>query len=311
MRCETTRFRLDRCAAFPKVQPKNLGFTLIELLVVIAIIAILAALLLPALSQAKERARRIECIGNEKQLTLTWEMYAGDNNDHLVANGSIPDPRPGGDPNSKLWVQGAYYYSDTNSALIYSPEYALFAAYVYASTIYHCPSDATDFMVNGQPFPRLRSYALNLFMGTVNMSISPFGNPSSIHIFQKSSGITDPSRYFTFQDVYPKSICAPNFPVAMWNADNDVMALYPFLDHNKGGVVSFADGHAEWHRWHDYRTLHPISQTFADFHRHDDYMPNNPDIEWLKYHATYLTGSPVLTLPGGLGSSGPGLPTAP
>ncbi len=135
-----------------------------------------------------------------------------------------------------------YYYPDTNSALIYSPEYALFASYVYASTIYHCPSDATDFMVNGQPFPRLRSYALNLFMGTVNLSVSPFGNPSSIHIFQKSSGITEPSRYFTFQDVNPKSICAPNFPVAMWNPENDVMALYPFLDHNSGGVVSFADG---------------------------------------------------------------------
>jgi prepilin-type N-terminal cleavage/methylation domain-containing protein/prepilin-type processing-associated H-X9-DG protein len=277
--------------------PPRTGFTLIELLVVIAIIAILAALLLPALSQAKERARRIECIGNEKQLNLTWELYAGDNNDHLVPNGQTPTR--GGDPNLKMWVQGSYAYPDTNSALLYSSTYALFANYVYASAIYRCPSDVPYVITNGINAPKFRSYSLNGFMGSAGSWISAFGNPSSIHLFEKSTDIIEPSRFFTFQDVYYKSICSPIFMVAMWDADNDVMANYPFIDHNNGGVVSFADGHAEWHRWHDPRTLSPAS---LDYHAHDDYMPYNADIEWLKYHATYLTGSPNET--GTLGTVG-------
>jgi prepilin-type N-terminal cleavage/methylation domain-containing protein/prepilin-type processing-associated H-X9-DG protein len=282
------------------------AFTLIELLVVIAIIAILASMLLPALSQAKERARRIQCIGNEKQLAVTWMMYAGDNSDHLVANSKTLIP--GGDPNSKIWVQGSFYYGDTNSALLYSPDFALFAPYVFTTMIYRCPSDSPTFNVNGQSFPKLRSYGLNGFMGWVDVWDNGFGSQSSLRVFEKSTAVTEPSRFFTFQDVYAKSICTPFFGVAMWDVSDNSFYNYPFIDHNKGGVVSFADGHVEWHRWLDPRTLSPTS---IDFHAHSDSSPNNPDIEWLKYHATILTGSPNLTLPGGLGGSGPGMPTAP
>jgi prepilin-type N-terminal cleavage/methylation domain-containing protein/prepilin-type processing-associated H-X9-DG protein len=295
MEIDSTTFRSFRRGI---LQRKTLtAFTLIELLVVIAIIAILAAMLLPALSQAKERARRIQCISNEKQLALTWVMYAGDNNDHLVANGQTPTR--GGDPNLKMWVQGSYAYPDTNSALIYSSEYALFASYVSASAIYHCPSDAPSVTLNGITAFKFRSYSLNVFMGYAGVWPGTLGDQSALRLFEKSADINEPSRFFTFQDVYNKSICSPIFMVAMWDANNDVMANYPFVDHNQGGVVSFADGHAEWHRWQDPRTLSPAS--FA-YHAHSDYMPNNPDIEWLKYHATILAGS--ATHPGGLLGSG-------
>jgi prepilin-type processing-associated H-X9-DG protein len=262
-------------------------------------------MLLPALSQAKERARRIQCIGNEKQLAVTWVMYAGDNNDHLVANSKAVTA--GGDQNFKTWVQGSYFYNDTNNALLYSSDYALFAPYVYASTIYHCPSDVSDFFINGQSVPKLRSYALNAFMGWTGAWINSFGSQTACRVFEKTTDVIEPSRFFTFQDVYPKSICAACFGVAMWDSAQDSIFNYPFIDHNRGGVVSFADGHVEWHRWQDPRTLSPTS---FDFHAHSDSSPNNPDIEWLKYHATILTGSPNLTLPGGLGGSGPGMPTA-
>jgi prepilin-type N-terminal cleavage/methylation domain-containing protein/prepilin-type processing-associated H-X9-DG protein len=305
MKRESVRFRLACYAGHRKLQPVNWGFTLIELLVVIAIIAILAALLLPALSQAKERAKRIECISNEKQLTVTWAMYTGDNNDHLVSNSQCP---AGGDPNAKLWVQGSFYFPDTNSALLYSSDYALFAPYIYSSHVYHCPSDVYDIDVNGQQVPKLRSYGLNVFMGMTDLmsGTGRFGNLSALVKFEKSSQITQPSRFFTFQDEYPQSICWPYFGVTMGDPGTEVFYNYPSIAHNKGGVVSFADGHADWHRWHDPRTLAPTS---INFHGHGDASIGNADIVWLRYHATLVTGDPTPTLT--LTFNGPGGPYAP
>jgi len=269
------------------------GFTLIELLVVIAIIAILAAMLVPILSRAKERARRIQCISNEKQLALAWAMYPSDNNDHLVANSKTY--MGGGNLTLKTWVQGALYgYHDTNPALLWSSDYALFAIYINASTIYHCPTDVPEVIYGGQTYPKLRSYSLNAFMGWTGDWPENLPGSPTCRIFEKSTDVIEPSRFFTFQDVYPKSICAPFFGVAMWSED-DFMYNYPFIDHNKGGIVSFADSRVEWHRWRDPRTLSPAS---LGYHGHSDSLPNNPDIEWLKYHATIGT-SPERTLPPG------------
>jgi prepilin-type N-terminal cleavage/methylation domain-containing protein/prepilin-type processing-associated H-X9-DG protein len=279
----------------------NIAFTLIELLVVIAIIGVLAALLLPALSQAKEKARRTQCISNEKQLALTWAMYSGDNGDRLVANSSSI---AGGDPDAKLWVQGSFLYPDTNSALVFSSDYALFAPYVSASAIYHCPSDVSGIFVNGRIYPKLRSYGLNVFMGLTGMPADSgkFGNLSTCLVFEKSAQITKPSQFFTFQDEYPKSICWPYFGVTMGLPGSEAFYNYPAIAHNNGGVVGFADGHVEWHRWHDPRTLSPAS---INFHGHSDPSPNNADVHWIQEHTTIVNGSPALTLPGGPGPTGP------
>src|ERR1700721_599688 len=152
--------RLISPRRLPSLTPLRAAFTLIELLVVIAIITILASLLLPALAQAKSKAKRIECMSNERQLAITWVLYAGDNSDFLPPNGPTIE---GGQTNPKLWVQGAYYYApdSIDAALVEDPKYALFAPYLKTSTVYHCPTDNPNIIYVGRTYPKLRSSSLN------------------------------------------------------------------------------------------------------------------------------------------------------
>jgi prepilin-type N-terminal cleavage/methylation domain-containing protein len=254
------------------------GFTLIELLIVIAIIAILAALLLPTLARAKAAGKRVQCINNEKQLATAWVMYTGDNNDWIVANGHN-DPPTIANP---LWVQGAFYNpaDNTNYAYILDSRFALFGNYLQTTKVYHCPTDREMVKLSGQLYPRLRSYSLNSYAGWTG---SDPRLSSSYKVFRKQSEVgrvNMPSGVFLFLDVNPDSICWPYFGIYM---DRDSFFNFPNSSHSRGGVVSFADAHVEYHRWRDQRTITAYS---TDYHRHDDYSPGNKDLVWLRDRTT-------------------------
>jgi len=274
------------------------GFTLIELLIVIAVVAVIASLLLPALASAKASAKRASCLANHKQLTLAWTLYASENRDWLVPNAKQPN-----DPNHKLWVQGAFVNppDNLNASLIMDPQFAAFAPYVPARGTYVCPADRPYVTIGGTQYPKLRSYELNAYVGWTDAW--DFRLAPGYRIFRKLTdvGRQMPNGLLLFADVQPDSICWPYFGVEM---DMDYFFNFPGGAHSHGGVLSFADGSAQWHRWVNPTTLAAQSPSY---HSHHDASPTNSDLAWLRLRTTYPDSSPAGSGGGGIDKGhGPG-----
>ena len=269
------------------------GFTLIELLVVIAIIAILAALLLPALNKGKLKAQGVQCLANHRQLCLAWRMYSDDNQDRLLYASDNPYDSS---TIASTWVTGYLQWYNPQDPANWDPDHDITKSPMWpycgqSLSIWKCPADRSFVVVNGQAKPRVRSMSMNFFLGGFGgWDGSGFLDTASYKLYFKQTELADPgpAKVFVFLDMRPDSIDIGNFAPCMTGWPNQP-ASYGFYDlpgfyHHFANGFSFADGHSETHRWRDARTTPPLLDTS---NIGDEFSsPNNPDVAWLQDHAT-------------------------
>ena len=292
------------------VRTKRNGFTLIELLVVIAIIAILAAMLLPALSKAKQKAQGVNCMGNIRQILLGWKMYDGDNNDFFPINATTTATSIIDDLD---WVSCEEDYrgnpDDTNTARLVDSNHSQLAPYLPNPNVYKCPTDPSlDQGLTGQP--RVFTYDMSQTVGCARdftrnghiagdnlaqgqwacaVGSTPLGQASAIYRnYIKESDVIapGPSDLFVFTEEDPDSKNNPDFAFQMPlnpNPGQYKWVDYPTKWHGLGCAFGFADGHCEIHRWQNPEQIpgftgKPIQEGL--------YPGAKADCSWLAKHVT-------------------------
>ena len=275
------------------------GFTLIELLVVIAIIAILAALLLPALTRAKLKAQGVQCMNNHRQLAIAWRMYTEDNSDTLLFASATVTSLSSWDPTwPYTWCTGKMDF-EVNNPSNWDPNVDIYKSPMWpycgkSLSIWRCPSDRSFLMVNGVKRPRIRTMAMNAYLGGFGGKPIGTGNMTAYTLYLKYGQLSrpGPDKIYVFLDEREDAINWGNAIVDMSGYSPNNPAAYQWLDmpaayHGNAGGFSFADGHSEIHRWKDGRTSRPILEGDRIF-KGKDPIPcaGNVDIGWLQDKTT-------------------------
>ena len=289
---------------------ENNGFTLIELLVVIAIIAILAALLLPALNKGKQKAQGVQCLNNHRQLCYAWRMYAEDANDRLIYASTrgraarVMDVTDESNPDNFAW-SGAHMSKDGSNRANWDPDYdmkkRLLWPYNKSVGIYKCPSDHSTVVWQNATRNRILTMSMNLYMGgfappkgaiEVDDGGWPFAAP--YQIFHKLSAISQPPMMWVFLDMREDRVNWSNFMTDMTgyvpSAPNSwKLGDLPGFYHNMGCGFSFSDGHSEMHRWKNGATCPPLGPLLDENDAPPDTMlASDVDVDWLHQHSTVL-----------------------
>jgi prepilin-type processing-associated H-X9-DG protein len=251
------------------------------LLIVIAIIAVLAALLLSALSQAKSRAKTTVCLNNLKQLQLAWLMYCDESDDQVPYNSREIN----WNQYPMNWVWGVMSYENvpespgiwshadsTNTALLLNPKRSQLGPFIKSYAVFKCPADKSWIVLGGQRMPRVRSYSMNFEIGDY-----VYDDAATVSYTRRSQG---GAPVWVFIDEHEDTIHDGRFefnvtsltPAQIWSWDR-----LPAARHNGRGVLSFSDGHVEQHKWVDSRTLIPVLHV----RQGGISAPNSADIAWL------------------------------
>jgi len=231
---------------------KRNGFTLIELLVVIAIIAILMAILMPALNRVKEQGKRAACLSNVKQMTLAWIMYAYENDDKIV-NGSTFFPRDG----EPAWIGAEWNFDGTAEEQRENLKDGILYPYCNDVDIFKCPTG-----IRGE----VLTYAI---VDAMNGATSIPGTADLM--IKRLSQIRGPGERFVFIDegkISPDSWTVFYDQESWWDL--------PTVRHGDGTNFSFVDGHSDYWKWKDSRTVKLAEMTNPQ--ASDSVQPGNPDL---------------------------------
>jgi prepilin-type N-terminal cleavage/methylation domain-containing protein/prepilin-type processing-associated H-X9-DG protein len=222
------------------------GFTLIELLVVIAIIAILAALLLPALHQAKVRGQEVSCLNNLRQVQLAWTLYAEDNNGLMPPNHAVNIPIAIATSTPGSWVVGSAL-TDVNTTNL---EAGVLFPYTKSPGVYRCPSDRST-TVSPTGIPRVRSNSMNTYLAGL-----------AYGAIKRVSQIRKTTEVFVFIDEHEDSIEDGHFGV--FPAPDNRWLNLPSNRHGRKTNLSFADSHVEKWKWQQVKIYQFAGQQSTD-----------------------------------------------